>query len=242
MSKSIILSDHFWATFKDIWRFFLVTLLCTNEWLDNNGCDLIIITEHTYRTSSVTHSNIALNVQSWSSGEPVKSKSNNFRLSALAAGHTWPSGPFWHKQIDVCWATAIAPWFCLRLPSCDPGFKSLAHQLGFFNLYCWNCNLNEKRTKINEREAGFGPKPTKHKSPPINTRLRLSVRILLGNFIIVAKITWKSSCGRRWASRTWCWPCPRCLGTCWWACRRPDTRDGRSVGSSCWRRYERSNR
>ena len=29
----------------------------------------------------------------------------------------------------------IAPWFCLLLPSCSPGFKSQAHHLCFFNLY-----------------------------------------------------------------------------------------------------------
>ena len=27
---------------------------------------------------------------------------------------------------------AIAPWFCLRLPSCGPGFESQAHHLSFF--------------------------------------------------------------------------------------------------------------
>ena len=32
-------------------------------------------------------------------------------------------------------AAAIAPWFCLYLPSCGPGFESQAHHLCFFNLY-----------------------------------------------------------------------------------------------------------
>ena len=55
-------------------------------------------------------------------------------------------------------AAAIAPWLCLRLPSCGPGFESQAHHLCFFmlklKLYCcWN----KKRTKINEKEAGIGP-------------------------------------------------------------------------------------
>ena len=27
---------------------------------------------------------------------------------------------------------AIAPWFCLRLPSCGPRFESQAHNLSFF--------------------------------------------------------------------------------------------------------------
>ena len=53
---------------------------------------------------------------------------------------------------------AIAPWFCLRLPSCGRGFKSQAHHLNFFNLYYWNCN--EKRTKINKKRPGLAHKKT----------------------------------------------------------------------------------
>ena len=35
--------------------------------------------------------------------------------------------------LTICpWVAAIAPWFRLRLPSCDPGFKSQAHHLRFF--------------------------------------------------------------------------------------------------------------
>ena len=30
---------------------------------------------------------------------------------------------------------AIALWFCLRLPSSSPGFKSQARHLRFFNIY-----------------------------------------------------------------------------------------------------------
>ena len=30
------------------------------------------------------------------------------------------------------WLAAIAPWFCLRLPSCGPDFESKAHHLCFF--------------------------------------------------------------------------------------------------------------
>ena len=53
---------------------------------------------------------------------------------------------------------SIAPWFCLRLPSCGRGFKSQAHHLSFFNLYYWNCN--EKRTKINKKRPGLAHKKT----------------------------------------------------------------------------------
>ena len=48
---------------------------------------------------------------------------------------------------------AIALWFHLRLPSCGRGFESQAHHLSFFNLYNWNCN--EKRTKVNKKEAAY---------------------------------------------------------------------------------------
>ena len=45
---------------------------------------------------------------------------------------------------------AIAPWFRLRLPSCGPKHTIYA----FFNLYR---NCNEKRMKINKKEAGMWP-------------------------------------------------------------------------------------
>ena len=38
-------------------------------------------------------------------------------------------------KIHLKWMAAIAPWFCLRLPSCGPVFESQAHHLRFFNLY-----------------------------------------------------------------------------------------------------------
>ena len=49
----------------------------------------------------------------------------------------------------IKWVAAIAPWFCLRLPSCGPGFESQAHHLYFFQfaslkLYREN---NEKRVR-----------------------------------------------------------------------------------------------
>ena len=57
---------------------------------------------------------------------------------------------------------AIAQWIGLCLPSCCPGFNSQACHLGTlfsfivkFVLYLsMQC---EKRTKINKKEAGFGP-------------------------------------------------------------------------------------
>ena len=58
-------------------------------------------------------------------------------------------------KLSITWATNIAPRYRLCLPSCGCGFQSQAHHLRFFNLYNWNCN--EKRTKINEKEAGIGP-------------------------------------------------------------------------------------
>ena len=48
---------------------------------------------------------------------------------------------------------AIAPWFCLRLPSCGPGFESQAHHLSFFQfvlklLQEKNKNKQKKRPEL----------------------------------------------------------------------------------------------
>ena len=55
----------------------------------------------------------------------------------------------------------IAPWFCLRLPSCGPRFESQAQHLRFFqfvlNCVVWKRNCNEIRTKLNKKETGIGP-------------------------------------------------------------------------------------
>ena len=59
-----------------------------------------------------------------------------------------------YTSIFLLWATAIAPWLHLRLPTCGPRFESQAHHLCLFNLYYRNCN--EKWTKIN-KEARIGP-------------------------------------------------------------------------------------
>ena len=43
---------------------------------------------------------------------------------------------------------AIAPWFCLRLPSCGLGFKSQAHHLCFFQFVLklkWEKNENKQK-------------------------------------------------------------------------------------------------
>ena len=52
-------------------------------------------------------------------------------------------------------AAAIAQWFRLRPPSCGCGFESQAHHLCF--LYLYYKYWNEKRTKINKKEAGIRP-------------------------------------------------------------------------------------
>ena len=62
----------------------------------------------------------------------------------------WPKPLVGTTHLKNIGAAAIAQWFCLRLPSSSPGFESQAR-----HLYYWN--WNEKRTKINEKEAGIGP-------------------------------------------------------------------------------------
>ena len=55
---------------------------------------------------------------------------------------------------------AIAQWIRLRLPSCHPRFDSQACHLRFFHLVKFGLYLFmrcAKRTKINKKEAGFGP-------------------------------------------------------------------------------------
>ena len=61
----------------------------------------------------------------------------------------------------VNWVAAIALWFRLCLPSCSPGFWSKHTIYAFFNLF-WKCN--EKRTKINKKEAGICPFFKKNKT------------------------------------------------------------------------------
>ena len=54
-------------------------------------------------------------------------------------------------NISLGWVAVIAPWFCLRLLSCGPGFES--HIFTFFNLYYWNCI--EKIMKIIKKRPGL---------------------------------------------------------------------------------------
>ena len=65
-------------------------------------------------------------------------------------------GPFKKKEIKS-WGAAIAQWIRLCLPSCCPGFESQAHHLRFYHLQylCYICYV--KRTKVKQKEAGFGP-------------------------------------------------------------------------------------
>ena len=50
---------------------------------------------------------------------------------------------------------AIAPWFRLRLPSCGPGFESLAHHLCFFQFVL--LKLYQENNENKQKEAGIGP-------------------------------------------------------------------------------------
>lgn len=54
-------------------------------------------------------------------------------------------------------AAAIAPWFCLRLPSYGPGLNPMRTVYAFSNVYHRNCDWNEKRTKISKKDVGIGP-------------------------------------------------------------------------------------
>ena len=53
--------------------------------------------------------------------------------------------------------SAIAQWIHLCLPSCRPGFESQAHHQRFYHLQYLCCICQVKRTKINKKEARFGP-------------------------------------------------------------------------------------
>ena len=49
----------------------------------------------------------------------------------------------------------IAPWFCLRLPSCGSGFESQAHHLRFFQFVL--LKLYQGNNENKQKEAGIGP-------------------------------------------------------------------------------------
>ena len=42
--------------------------------------------------------------------------------------------PNTQQTFSILGVAAIAPWFCLRLPSCGPRFESQAHHLRFFSI------------------------------------------------------------------------------------------------------------
>ena len=54
----------------------------------------------------------------------------------------------------VHWVAAIAPWFCLHLPSCGPGFEFQAHHLRFFQFVL---KLYREKDENTQKEAGNGP-------------------------------------------------------------------------------------
>ena len=51
--------------------------------------------------------------------------------------------------------TVIALWFCLRLPSCYPGFKFQAQHLRFFQFVL--LKLYREKYGNKQKEAGIGP-------------------------------------------------------------------------------------
>ena len=65
----------------------------------------------------------------------------------------------------ILWASTIDPRFCLRLPSCCPGFESQAHHLRFYQFIFELCDV--KRTKINKKGAGNGPRIRRQNLCPI---------------------------------------------------------------------------
>ena len=59
------------------------------------------------------------------------------------------------SKLQFCGVAAIAPWFCLRLPSCSPGFKSQALHLCFFQFVL--LKLYRENNENKQKEAGIGP-------------------------------------------------------------------------------------
>ena len=56
---------------------------------------------------------------------------------------------------NVTRVAAIAPWFCLHLPSCGPGFESQAHHLCFFQFIL--LKLYRENDENKQKEARIGP-------------------------------------------------------------------------------------
>ena len=59
------------------------------------------------------------------------------------------------KKTILSRVAAIAPWFCLLLPSCSPGFESQAHHLCFFQFVLLKLYRENKENK--QKEAGICP-------------------------------------------------------------------------------------
>ena len=57
------------------------------------------------------------------------------------------------NQTNHAGVAAIAPWFCLRLPSYGPGFESQAHHICFFQFVLLKLYWDE--TKINKKRPGL---------------------------------------------------------------------------------------
>ena len=75
------------------------------------------------------------------------------------------------KQIYGPWGAAIAQWICMSLPSCHPGFESLAHHLCFIS-YSLICALFLMWKE--QKEAGFCP--IKNIAFDPETKLRLLIQ------------------------------------------------------------------
>ena len=52
------------------------------------------------------------------------------------------------------WAAAIAPWYCLRLPSCGDGFKSQSTPSVLFSICIIEIVMRKDENK--QKEAGIG--------------------------------------------------------------------------------------
>ena len=53
------------------------------------------------------------------------------------------------------WAVVIAPWFCLHLLLCSPGFEFQAHHQHYFQFVFWK--LQQEKDENKQKEAGIGP-------------------------------------------------------------------------------------
>ena len=60
-----------------------------------------------------------------------------------------------NNSLELEWVGAIAPRFCLRLPSCGPGFESQAHHLCFFQFVL--LKLYQENNENKQKEARIGP-------------------------------------------------------------------------------------